>query len=123
MDGGGGGNYSSGMYAPCVQAHSQRLDEGTAISKSEQCSSVHYMDGSQLVGVPSSVAGGEPATAAVDVRSSAANVIDGIDNRKRGRPPRNLMVKPPQPKKPRVGDEDVCFICFDGGSLVLCDRK
>ncbi|XP_006340701.1 zinc finger CCCH domain-containing protein 44-like [Solanum tuberosum] len=123
----GGVNSSSGMYAPCVQqAHSQRLDEGTATSmelqRSEQCSSVHYMDGSQLVGVSSSVAGdgGAPATVAVDVRYSAANVID---NRKRGRPPRNLMVKPPVPKKPRVEDEDVCFICFDGGSLVLCDRK
>lgn len=115
-----------GVNSSSEQAHNQRLDEGTAksmeLQRLEQCSSVHYMEGSQLVGVSSSVAGdgGVSATVAVDVRDSAANVID---NRKRGRSPRNLTVKPPVPKKPRVEDEDVCFICFDGGSLVLCDRK
>ncbi|XP_015066244.1 zinc finger CCCH domain-containing protein 44-like [Solanum pennellii] len=115
-----------GVNSSSEQAHNQRLDEGTATSmelqRLEECSSVHYREGSQLVGVSSSVAGdgGVSATVAVDVRYSAANVID---NRKRGRSPRNLMVKPPVPKKPRVEDEDVCFICFDGGSLVLCDRK
>ncbi|KAL9161006.1 hypothetical protein ABFS82_08G237600 [Erythranthe guttata] len=49
-----------------------------------------------------------------------------IDKRKRGRPPRGqLVTKPPPPKrvKPVDEEEDVCFICFDGGSLVLCDRK
>nr|XP_010316400.1 zinc finger CCCH domain-containing protein 44-like [Solanum lycopersicum] len=115
-----------GVNSSSEQAHNQRLDEGTAksmeLQRLEQCSSVHYMEGSQLVGVSSSVAGdgGVSATVAVDVRDSAASVID---NRKRGRSPRNLTVKPPVPKKPRVEDEDVCFICFDGGSLVLCDRK
>ncbi|MCD7449412.1 hypothetical protein HAX54_052117 [Datura stramonium] len=122
-----GGNSSSGMYPPCLQVHSQRLDEGTATStglqSSEQCSSVHSMNDSQLVGVPSSVPGGSPSTVAVDVRTSAANLIAGVDRRKRGRPPRNQTVKHPPPKKPREEDEDVCFICFDGGSLVLCDRK
>lgn len=42
--------------------------------------------------------------------------------RKRGRPPRG-QVKAAPPFKKQKDDEDVCFICFDGGSLVLCDRR
>ncbi|XP_019096948.1 PREDICTED: zinc finger CCCH domain-containing protein 44-like [Camelina sativa] len=44
---------------------------------------------------------------------------------KRGRPPRTLGCKAsssPVSRKRRE-DEDVCFVCFDGGSLVLCDRR
>ncbi|KAF5177710.1 Zinc finger ccch domain-containing protein [Thalictrum thalictroides] len=44
--------------------------------------------------------------------------------RKRGRPARiqaKSQAKTPQSK--REEEEDVCFICFDGGSLVLCDRR
>ncbi|KAJ0845330.1 putative chromatin regulator PHD family [Helianthus annuus] len=54
--------------------------------------------------------------------------------RKRGRPPK-AQAKPVVVKrqvsvassgkkvKEVVEDEDVCFICFDGGSLVLCDHR
>ncbi|XP_074264396.1 uncharacterized protein LOC141586899 [Silene latifolia] len=66
-----------------------------------------------------------------------------VVKRKRGRPPRN----PPSAaaavaavassavaaaaaaavastsKRSKKEDEDVCFICFDGGSLVVCDRR
>lgn len=43
---------------------------------------------------------------------------------RRGRPPRTLAKasSPPISRKRRE-DEDVCFVCFDGGSLVLCDRR
>ncbi|XP_047314855.1 zinc finger CCCH domain-containing protein 44-like [Impatiens glandulifera] len=41
--------------------------------------------------------------------------------KRRGRPRRD------QPRMPQVkkvkDEEDVCFICYDGGSLVLCDRR
>ncbi|CAN4083379.1 unnamed protein product [Withania somnifera] len=103
---------------------SQRLDEGTSgaasigLQKLEQCSFVHYMNDSQLFGVSAPVGGGAPAKGAV-----AENMIGGVDKRKRGRPPRNQAVKAPPPKRQREEDEDVCFICFDGGSLVLCDRR
>lgn len=62
------------------------------------------MGGPQLVGVTATVTGG--------------------GKRKRGRPPKGQMKQAPL-KKRREDDEeeDVCFICFDGGSLVLCDRK
>ncbi|XP_044508158.1 zinc finger CCCH domain-containing protein 19-like isoform X2 [Mangifera indica] len=39
--------------------------------------------------------------------------------RKRGKNPK-LPGRPPSKKK---SEEDVCFICFDGGELVLCDRR
>ncbi|WOL10071.1 hypothetical protein Cni_G18825 [Canna indica] len=43
--------------------------------------------------------------------------------RKRGRPPKSQGVarKAPVPKKKE--EEEVCFICFDGGNLVVCDRR
>ncbi|KAL8240524.1 hypothetical protein R6Q59_013879 [Mikania micrantha] len=47
-----------------------------------------------------------------------------VMKRKRGRPPRVQANQPVAKKsKEEDEDEDVCFICFDGGSLVLCDRR
>jgi hypothetical protein len=49
--------------------------------------------------------------------------------RKRGRPPKNRDGAPPAPApapvKPvkKKDEEVVCFICFDGGDLVVCDRR
>ncbi|XP_057500328.1 zinc finger CCCH domain-containing protein 44-like [Actinidia eriantha] len=78
---------------------------------------IHKMDDSNLVRVPAaapdSVVGVEKDPAAVEVKV--------VEKRKRGRPPKG-QVKPPPAKKMKE-DEDVCFICFDGGSLVLCDRR
>ncbi|KAL5706612.1 hypothetical protein ACHQM5_024757 [Ranunculus cassubicifolius] len=45
----------------------------------------------------------------------------GGKKRKRGRPPK-VQAKAPLPKVTEE-EEDVCFICFDGGNLVLCDRR
>ncbi|KAL0378362.1 UNVERIFIED_CONTAM: Zinc finger CCCH domain-containing protein 44 [Sesamum radiatum] len=58
--------------------------------------------------------------------SAVGHVIGAGARRKRGRPPKGqLAAKPPPPKRNKQEDEeeDVCFICFDGGSLVLCDRN
>lgn len=57
---------------------------------------------------------------------AVGRVIGPVEKRKRGRPPKGLLAaRPPPPKRKKIEDEeeDVCFICFDGGSLVLCDRK
>ncbi|CAN6317874.1 unnamed protein product [Urochloa humidicola] len=51
--------------------------------------------------------------------------------RKRGRPPKNrdgagaAPAAAPAPPKPvnKKDEEVVCFICFDGGDLVVCDRR
>ncbi|KAG6392792.1 hypothetical protein SASPL_147018 [Salvia splendens] len=71
-----------------------------------------------------------PAVVVPDLTAAAAPVPVSAsavcEKRKRGRPPKGLLTaKPPPIKKVKVEDEDedVCFICFDGGSLVLCDRK
>ncbi|KAF3646665.1 Zinc finger CCCH domain-containing protein 19 [Capsicum annuum] len=119
------------MAAAAAGSSSSAMLDGSVgtsvgLTKSEQSSFVHCTEGSQLVGVQSTVAGVSPTEAAVvDGRNSAVNSIGhgGVDRRKRGRPPRSQAVKPPPPKKQREEDEDVCFICFDGGSLVLCDRR
>ncbi|KAJ8549177.1 hypothetical protein K7X08_032884 [Anisodus acutangulus] len=70
----------------------------------------------------------QPIVAPLPVAGDSVLDAGGSEKRKRGRPPRGQAVKqtPPPPKVQRVveeDEEDVCFICFDGGSLVLCDRK
>nr|CAB3497304.1 unnamed protein product [Digitaria exilis] len=50
--------------------------------------------------------------------------------KKRGRPPKRkdaagpLVAAAPKPPRKKEDDEEVvCFICFDGGNLVVCDRR
>ncbi|XP_076909193.1 uncharacterized protein LOC143566347 [Bidens hawaiensis] len=79
------------------------------------------LDQSQQIQNPDGgVAADAPAPAA------DAGIASGAVKRKRGRPPK-AQVKAVQPaakkSKEEDEDEDVCFICFDGGSLVLCDRR
>ncbi|PIN26856.1 RNA polymerase I transcription factor UAF [Handroanthus impetiginosus] len=96
------------------------------------------ISGSQLTGEisgdarPSAVVDMHPPAVALAYPAAAlaypaaGRMIGLEEKRKRGRPPRGqLVAKPPPPKRAKVEDEeeDVCFICFDGGSLVLCDRK
>ncbi|XP_076895356.1 zinc finger CCCH domain-containing protein 19-like [Bidens hawaiensis] len=60
---------------------------------------------------------GDPVDADVELANGADTV-----KKRRGRPPR-AQAKSPPVKMVKEEDEDVCFICFDGGSLVLCDRR
>lgn len=90
-------------------AESQSLDRSQAIQKT---------DGGQ-VGVVADGGGG-------GVKVEVGNAVGGaqVAKRKRGRPPRAQANQPSAKKiKEEDEDEDVCFICFDGGSLVLCDRR
>ncbi|XP_010547448.1 PREDICTED: zinc finger CCCH domain-containing protein 44-like isoform X2 [Tarenaya hassleriana] len=81
---------------------------------------------SSTVGVVVGVDGG-----LVDVSiEQEPKIVDGVSpaKRRRGRPPRGQaktlpQPRPPPPRKMEDEEEDVCFICFDGGDLVLCDRR
>lgn len=86
------------MEAPTSGAESQ---------SSDQTQPIHETDGD----------GGLKMIAA-DVAVVDADLV----KKKRGRPPR-VQAKSPPVKMNKEEDEDVCFICFDGGSLVLCDRR
>lgn len=87
----------------------------------------------------------QPINTVVDVveiphHPAVVAVVDGGcelgsgGKRKRGRPSRvpgpplpvKVKAKPPvavKKIKQEEEEEDVCFICFDGGSLVLCDHR
>ncbi|KAL9229638.1 hypothetical protein vseg_005086 [Gypsophila vaccaria] len=43
--------------------------------------------------------------------------------KRRGRPPSAAAKVTAVSKRSKKVDEDVCFVCFDGGSLVLCDHR
>lgn len=89
--------------------------------------------GSKVVGVASELLNGRglEESKKLDGVSGMAErpapaVADGVVlKRKRGRPAKGVSktAPPPPPPKQPEDEEDVCFICFDGGSLVLCDRR
>jgi len=81
---------------------------------------------SRLVGASVAPAG-HADVAEKDVNSSVPNlevaVVEGaVLKRKRGRPAKGAPKVAPLVRQ-KKDEEDVCFICFDGGSLVLCDRR
>lgn len=82
-------------------------DRNLALGGAELSSDGIVRESAIVVGLP-----------AVGAGEAAAEV-----KRKRGRPARGGQVKAAPPSKKQKEDEDVCFICFDGGSLVLCDRR
>ncbi|KAL6660267.1 hypothetical protein ACP70R_002389 [Stipagrostis hirtigluma subsp. patula] len=93
------------------------------------------MDDSQFLG---SIMGEAAAAARQGAAEAAAPVQPGAAEKeaasvgarkKRGRPPKKrdgaVVVAAPKPARARREDEEevVCFICFDGGNLVVCDRR
>lgn len=79
----------------------------------------------QLLGTPGGV-GDSVDSQVVGVSADVAERNDGccvaVLKRKRGRPAKGTPKTTP-PLRQKKEEEDVCFICFDGGSLVLCDRR
>ncbi|KAJ0968474.1 hypothetical protein J5N97_025391 [Dioscorea zingiberensis] len=55
-----------------------------------------------------------------DVDISTVSAKKSVGKRKRGRPPKTQQTRTLSKRKM---EEDVCFICFDGGNLVVCDRR
>lgn len=115
-------NSTLSLYRPNnMSAESQSLD-GVLPEVGVPSIDTAEVDGSpQLVGVPVVIA---EDSVGVEVKAEV-NLTEIVgEKRKRGRPPR-VQAKPPPVKKVKEEEEeeDVCFICFDGGSLVLCDRR
>ncbi|KAF2290824.1 hypothetical protein GH714_015656 [Hevea brasiliensis] len=102
---------------------------GSDLMTIDQCQTIREMDDSLLVGPSPAVAAvtGDVTMPDIKVRTVAKVAVADISTvkRKRGRPPRiHGKTRPPTPSLIKKKDEeDVCFICFDGGSLVLCDRR
>jgi len=61
----------------------------------------------------------------VDMAQANDGCCVTVLKRKRGRPAKGngVLKTTAPPTKHKKDEEDVCFICFDGGSLVLCDRR
>ncbi|GAB4848498.1 hypothetical protein Ancab_003203 [Ancistrocladus abbreviatus] len=111
---------------PTVDNLKRREDSLTAVDRSAD---VQESSAVQL-GAASGAAGDTQMGAAqVEIELKGAEVADGNVRKKRGRPPRGqaktmtTTTVVPAPKKFKKEEEDVCFICFDGGTLVLCDRR
>ncbi|XVF59731.1 hypothetical protein PTKIN_Ptkin07bG0299300 [Pterospermum kingtungense] len=135
------------LYKPCLEDNSVGVGDGgcgdvcngsdslnrdslrgVEFMSVDQCQKIPEMDDSQLVGNADVAVRGHGGATAETGAGNGVKVVDvSAVKRRRGRPPRNQagtvssLAPPPQRKK--KDEEDVCFICFDGGSLVLCDRR
>lgn len=114
--GGGGGGFD------------QSVKELELMNRVDQCETIGDLDDSQLIGAPVAIAPGigDAAAAGKDCQAVPVEVRLGekavVEKRRRGRPPRG-QGRATTPVRMKKDEEDVCFICFDGGSLVLCDRR
>lgn len=126
---------SSTFYRPSLEEDGGGGEQPQAFDRSlpaaedrmsvDQCEAIGDLDDSRLVGPPQIVAGGGMVTGRVgqmmaDVAVKVA-AEKSLGKRRRGRPPSGHVRATPVRKQNE--EEDVCFICFDGGSLVLCDRR
>ena len=132
---------TTALYKPCLQDNggdcgdvgnnSDSLNrdslQGVEFMSVDQCQKIPEMDDSQLVGnADVAVRGDDGATVETGAGNGVKVVEMSAGKRRRGRPPRNqarIMSSSAPPSHRKNDEEDVCFICFDGGSLVLCDRR
>ena len=122
---------ASGLYRPDLEQENPSLDglqQTQAVLSFNDCEPAHDLDDSQLLGAPAVVSADGQMDVRRDVPVAESETLTEVKvaekdagKRKRGRPPRG-QAKPP-PAKKKKDEEDVCFICFDGGELVLCDRR
>ncbi|KAL6224527.1 hypothetical protein ACLB2K_003382 [Fragaria x ananassa] len=113
------------MQLQQVQVYTPALGEQQPEMMSvDECQSIGDLDDSQLVGAHEAAA----ALVAVkevrmgEVAAEVKEPTSSVGKKRRGRPPGPGRPKTTQVRK-KNDEEDVCFICFDGGSLVLCDRR
>ncbi|XWS45511.1 hypothetical protein CRYUN_Cryun15aG0142500 [Craigia yunnanensis] len=130
------------MYKPCLQDNgggggdvsnnSDSLNRdslrGAEFMSVDQCQKIPEMVDSQLVGNDEVVVRGLAGATAETGAGNGVKVVEmSAGKRRRGRPPKNqariMSSSAPPPQRKNKDEEDVCFICFDGGSLVLCDRR
>lgn len=122
----------SGLCGPHMGVENPRVDsfmQAEEIQRFGQCEPVHEIKSLESTRAPAvppadaGVSGNGPVAEMAAVPEVKPQVVErSVGKRKRGRPPRGLLKTTPPPKK-RKDEEDVCFICFDGGTLVLCDRR
>ncbi|KAE8707116.1 hypothetical protein F3Y22_tig00110387pilonHSYRG00898 [Hibiscus syriacus] len=103
--------------------------QGVVLMSVDHCQKTPQTDDSHLrVNTDVVVRGDGGATAQMGSENGVKVVEMNSGKRRRGRPPKNqakimLSSAPaPAPARRKKNEEDVCFICFDGGSLVICDR-
>ncbi|ONH97021.1 hypothetical protein PRUPE_7G165000 [Prunus persica] len=117
-DGGGGRGEQAQPFDRSLPTAEDRMSV-------DQCEAIGDLDDSRLVGAPQTVAGGGMVAGRVgQMMADVAVKVAGeksLGKRRRGRPPSGHVRATPVRKQNE--EEDVCFICFDGGSLVLCDRR
>ncbi|XVE82526.1 hypothetical protein DITRI_Ditri16bG0012000 [Diplodiscus trichospermus] len=122
-NGGGSGCGDVGNNSDSLNRDSLR---GVEFMSVDQCQKIPEMDDSQLVGNHDVAVRGH-AGATAESGNGVKVVEMSAVKRRRGRPPRNqariMSSSAPPPQRKKKDEEDVCFICFDGGSLVLCDRR
>ena len=124
---------TTALYKPCLQDNGGDCGDVGNNSDSLNRDSIRGMesmsvDQSQLVGnADVAVRGHAGATEETGVGNGVKVVEMSVGKRRRGRPPKNqariMSSSAPPPQRKNKDEEDVCFICFDGGSLVLCDRR
>lgn len=134
MDGDGEGEEEEeGEEIPGDAKMDEEGEEGESDDEEGGKGSGDEIDGLQVVGGEDEIEEddamvGEEETPSLDTTEmetetdAADSVKVGGGRRKRGRNSKGTAKAPVTSKKKTI-EEDVCFICFDGGELVLCDRR